>query len=165
MSGKGALERIKGRRSIRKYSEKQVPEEDVKKVIEAGIWAPSSNHCEPVEFIIVREKTKKEELSEISRWSSFLKQAPVNIAVIAKDSSCLVEDSSAAVMSMMIEAHSLGLGTCWIDCRNAQDFIKNALKIPKDFYVITVLPLGYPDENPSSKRKTADEKVSFEKYA
>ena len=162
---KDALALIKTRRSIRKYSEKQVPDEIVEKVIEAGIWAPSSNHSEPAEFIIIKNEKTKEALSKISSWSGFLKKAPVNIAVIAKNSGCLIEDSSAAIMNMMIEAHSLGLGTCWIDCQNSQKIIKKILEIPEDYTAITVLPLGYPDENPSSKRKAIKEKVHLEKYA
>ena len=158
------IDLIKSRRSIRKFQVKEVPDELLNKVLEAGLWAPSSNHSEPVEFIIVKNEKTKKELSNLSQWSGFLKKAPLNIAVIVKDSHCLIEDGSAAVMSMMLEAHSLGLGTCWIDCKDAQDFIKRTLEIPKEYKVITVLPLGYPSEYPSSKRKTVNQSVRFETH-
>ncbi|MEM0372906.1 MAG: nitroreductase family protein [archaeon] len=159
-----AIELIKSRRSVRKYKKQGVPDELVKKVLEAGLWAPSSNHSEPVEFIVVKDEKKRGELSKISAWSGFLKNAPVNIAVIAKDSECIVEDGSVAVMCMMLEAHSLGLGTCWVECSKAQEFVKKALGIPDEYAVITVLPLGWPDEKKTSERKPLGASVHEEKY-
>jgi nitroreductase len=159
-----AIGLIKSRRSIRKYKKKEVSDELINKVLEAGSWAPSSNHSEPVEFVVVKDDKKRADLSRISAWSDFLKNAPVNIAVIAKDSECIIEDGSVAVMCMMLEAHSLGLGTCWVECSEAQEHVKKTLCIPGEYAVITVLPLGWPDEKPSSKRKTPEKSKHTETF-
>lgn len=159
------LEVIKGRRSIRRYEDKDVPIELINKIIEAGIWAPSSNHCEPCEFIVIREKETREQLSEISPWSEFIADAPVSICVLSnKSSSCVIMDGSIAVMNMLLEIHSLGLGSCWVDTKYNEKMVRDVLKIPDNYEVITVIPVGYPAESPTSWRKSIKDCTYQERY-
>ena len=159
------LELIKERRSIRRFAERDVPDELIERIIEAGIWAPSSNHCEPCEFIIVRDKDLREELAKISPWSKFLADAPVVICIIAdRSSSCVIQDGSIAVMNMLLMIHALGLGSCWVDVQYNERLVRELLKIPDNYEIITVIPVGYPAESPSSMRKSLADSLHHERY-
>ncbi len=159
------LEIIKGRRSIRRYKDQDVPDELIDKIIEAGIWAPSSNHCEPCEFIVIRDKKKREQLSKISPWSKFIADAPVAICILSnKSSTCVIIDGSIAAMNMLLEIHALGLGSCWVDTKYNEKLVRDALNIPDNYEVITVIPVGYPAESPSSWRKSIKDCIHQEMY-
>lgn len=159
------LEIIKNRRSIRRYTEENVPDELIDKIIEAGIWAPSSKHCEPCEFIVIRDKEKREQLSKISPWSKFIADAPVAICILSnKSSSCVIMDGSAAVMNMLLEIHNLGLGSCWVNTKYNEKLVRDALNIPDKYEIITVIPVGYPAESPASQRKSIKDCTYKESY-
>jgi nitroreductase len=65
---------------------------------------------------------------------------------------------------MILEAYELGLGTCWVGAFN-EDEVKKVLKVPESVRVVAVIPLGYPDEDPSQRfRKDFDQIVCFEKF-
>jgi len=159
------LELIKGRRSIRRFEERDVSDELIARIIEAGIWAPSSDHCEPCEFIVVRDAGVRKELAKISPWSRFLADAPVAICIIAdRSSGCVVQDGSVAVMNMLLMIHALGLGSCWVDVQYNEELVRELLKIPENYEVITVIPVGYPAESPSSTRKSLANSLHSERY-
>jgi len=139
------------RRSIRKYSKKPVSETLVMKVLEAGRWAPSSDNSQPWEFIIIENQVTRNQLSKLSFWGQFLAQAPVAIAIVAdpRKSGTYIIDGACATQNMMLIAWELGLGTCWIADLNT-DEVKRILGIPKELYIITVTPLGFPEQIPAS---------------
>jgi len=156
---------IKERRSIRRFAEREVEGELIERIIEAGIWAPSSNHCEPCEFIVVRDKNRRKELAKISPWSGFLAEAPVAICIIAdRSSSCVIQDGSIAAMNMLLQIHALGLGSCWVDVQYNEELVRRILKIPDNYEVITVIPVGWPRESPSSTRKSLADCIHHERY-
>ena len=73
-------------------------------------------------------------------------------------------DLSIATAYMILEAHELGLGTCWLGSYD-EGKVKEVLDIPEDVRVVSILPLGYPDEAPEARmRKSLDEIVSYDKY-
>jgi len=137
------------RRSIRKYSTKQVSDDLIMQVLEAGRWAPSADNAQPWEFIVVKDLETRKRLSKLSFWGRFLAQAPVAIAIVTdpRKSSTHVIDGACATQNMMLAAWELGLGTCWIANLNTNE-TKRILGIPKELYVITVTPLGFPEEIP-----------------
>jgi len=159
---------IKGRRSVRHFSNKSVPNEDLNKVIEAGIWAPSADNYQPVEFVILKEEGLRCAVAELCPYGGFLAEAPVAVVVLVDQAQTdwPIHDGSAAVMNMLLMAHSLGLGSCWIG-EMERKRIKKMLEVPNNFEIITILPIGYmsPDSKSSSvSRKSLGECVSKGKY-
>ncbi|MBA7497032.1 5,6-dimethylbenzimidazole synthase [subsurface metagenome] len=142
------------RRSVRSFSTKQISDELIMQVLEAGRWAPSADNKQPWEFIVVKNPQIRKKLSNISFWGRFLAQAPVAIAVITNPmtSHTHIIDGTCATQNMMLTAFELGLGTCWIADLN-NDETKQILNVPKDLYVITVTPLGFPDAVPSKSKR------------
>lgn len=102
--------------------------------------------------------------------SSFLQNAPLVIMVCGrKDVWDLPYDCSAAIENILIMAHAVGLGTCWVespvmDVRD-EEKIKAMLQIPKGFKVLTAISVGYPDETPKPRpRLPRDELVYYEVF-
>ncbi|MEM7828206.1 MAG: nitroreductase family protein [Candidatus Aenigmatarchaeota archaeon] len=153
------LEIIKTRRSIRKFKE-QIPDEAlIKKCIEAACYAPSSKNSQPWSFVIVRDKEKINELSKTQPYAEFLQNAPVAIVALADESKSpnhWIEDCSCAIMLLMLEAHSLGLGTCWCavylpNTQSREEYVRKVLDIPPSIRVVAIVGIGYPEEEPASK--------------
>ncbi len=157
---------IIGRRSVRSFSTKPISDELIMQVLEAGRWAPSADNKQPWEFIVVINPQIRKALSNLSFWGRFLAQAPVAIAVITnpQTSHTHIIGGTCATQNMMLAAWELGLGTCWIADLN-NDETKQILNIPKDLYVITITPLGFPDDVPSkSKRMELRDLIHRDRY-
>jgi len=150
------LTAIKERRSIRRYEPKPVSRDQLEQVLEAGRWAPSASNRQPWKFIVVTDETVKKRLAQVATYGSFLAQAPAAIAVVIdpQGSTHPVEDGAAATQNMLLAAHALGLGACWIGSYGSayEDRAKEILRVPHDRRLLSIIALGYPAESPRSSR-------------
>ncbi len=153
------LEAIRSRRSVRKFKALLPSEELVKKVLEAGIWAPSGMNNQPWAFVLVKDKTVREELSKLTLYSDIILSAPLCIAVFldhrksydyVKD----VQSTGACIQNMLLAAHDLGLGAVWLgEILKNKEAVRKLLKVPQDCELMAVVALGYPDEAPPSGKR------------
>jgi nitroreductase len=155
----GLSEVIKGRRSIRTFKNQDVPEETVEKLINAARWAPSAGNIQPWEFVIVRKPAVKKKLAQAALNEAFVEDAPVVIVVCADEKRSLmgygfrgktlycIQDTAAATQNILLTAHSLGLGTCWIGAFN-EDEAKEAVNAPEGIRPVAIIPVGYANEAP-----------------
>ncbi len=166
------------RRSIRKYENKKVEQEKVDKIIQAALLSPSGHAKYPWQFIVVDDNNLLSRLSfSKMQGSAFLSNAPLGIVVAADQnlSDTWVEDASIASILMMLTAHWLGLGSCWIQIRKrmysevktAEEYIREILKIPENVNVLSIIALGYPNEEkmPKSENKLLYERVFYNSFA
>ena len=163
---------IKMRRSIRHYKDKPVEREKLKKVLEAGRLAPSAGNMQEWKFIVVSDKNTREKLA-MAAHSRFVEEAPLVIVACATITDCVLEsgqlaypmDVAIAVDHMTLKAVEEGLGTCWVGDFDERK-VKEALNIPDDVRVVTLLTLGYPKYVPGPrKRKKLEEIVAYEKWS
>jgi nitroreductase len=164
-----ALEAIRTRRSIRKYKKTPVTDEMVDKILEAGRWAPSSKNAQPWKFIVLRDSEVRRKLSELLPYGKFLAETPLGIAVIVDPSvsSRPVEDGAAVTENMLLAAHALGLGACWIGSYGIanEGKVKDVLGVPQEQRLLSVIALGYADESPQARsRKSLDEIAFNDRY-
>jgi nitroreductase len=173
MDSNQVLETIKERRSIFKYKDEDVSEEDVNTILEAGRWAPSFANLQPWNFIVVRDPQIKKRLYEIARritlFREGIEEAPVVIAVAVDqeaDPNHFVEAGAVASQNMALAAHSLGLASYWIgtydvdyEKNSAEKDVIEALDLGDDARVISLLPVGKPDQTRTSERKELEEIV------
>jgi nitroreductase len=171
------FEQIRTRRSIRKFTNQPVETEKIDYLMEAALRAPSSRDFKPWRFIVVDQPVLLEKLAGAKpHGASFLKGAPLGI-VVCGDSSASdvwVEDTAIAATFIHLAAHSLGLGSCWIQIRKrdhspeitADDFVKDLLNIPQTFMVASIIAIGYPDETKQGhpKQSLAYDKVFFNQF-
>jgi nitroreductase len=162
------LEAIWERRSIRNYEPRAVPEEKVTQILEAGRWAPSASNSQPWKFIVVRDEVVRNELARVATYGRFIAQAPVAIAVVIdpRASNHPVEDGAAATQNMLLAAHALGLGTCWIGSYDSsyEESAKEVLGIARDKRLLALISLGYPAESPGKSRVQLSELVCYDRY-
>ena len=128
------LDVILGRRSIRRYENKEIPKDVLDKIIEAGRQSPSAANRQPYRFVIVTDSEIKKELSK-ELFSRFLKNSPLIIVGCANTKALLTGkwatvDTTIALENMVLAAWSLGIGSCWIGSFKEQK-IKELLKIPE----------------------------------
>ena len=163
-----ALQAIRERRSIRSYHSKAVPEDKLTQILEAGRWAPSADNSQPWKFIVVKDDEVKNQLARAATYGRFLAQTPVAIAVVIdpRASNHPVEDGAAATQNMLLAAHALGLGTCWIGSYGSDYEVtaKEILGIPRDSRLLSLISLGYPAESPRKGRVELSELVCYDRY-
>lgn len=118
------------------------------------------------------EEKKKQVFEKLAsgKVSAFLAEAPVDIVVCAyKDVWDPREDCSAAIQNMLLMAKSLGLGSCWViapvtDVRDELK-VKKLLGVPEEYKLVSVVALGYPNEDPKPRpRKSLEEVVFLERF-
>ena len=162
---------IRGRRSIRAYSDKPVEQKKLEAVLEAARLAPSARNRQKWQFIIVTDPAVKDAMAEACFNQPSVQQAPVFIAVVDEEPEMMTcqqpvdaVDASIAFSFLILKAYEEGLGTCWLGYFD-QDKIKAALGIPENMSVVAATPLGYPAESPDARgRKPLNEIVRYNKY-
>ena len=155
-----AIEVLKTRRSIRLYEEKPVPREMLEQIIDTARLAPSANNIQPWEFVVVTEQGMRKQIADLADYGKFIGQAGTCVAVFAKDVKHYIEDGSAATENILVAAHALGLGTCWVaGYKKAYGApIAEILGVPAGFCLVALISLGYPAEEvePHGKRDLAE---------
>ncbi len=163
---------IRTRRSVRSYKPVPVPEESLKKILEAARLAPSAKNIQPWKFVVVRDPGRKKQLADAAQGQKFVGEAPVVIAAVALDPERVLKcgvpsyavDLAIAVDHITLAAVEEGLGTCWVGAFS-QDDVRRILKIPEQYKVVALLPLGFPADRPTEKsRKDLDEIVCYETF-
>ncbi len=163
---------ISQRYSVRAYKTKDVEEDKLKKILEAGRLSPSANNFQDWKFIIVKNKETRKKLAKAAFGQSFIGEAPVVIVACGTEPKAMLAcgqpahtvDVSIAFAYMILQAFELGLGTCWIGAFSEEQ-AKKVLSVPDNVRVVAMTPLGYPDEPPSQKsRRPLDQIICYEKY-
>jgi nitroreductase len=173
MSPAAVLALLKGRRSIRRYRPDPVPDEMIEQLLEAGRWAPSASNRQPWQFVVVRDEAILKQVAQEAaiyflRWAH-VEEAPLLI-VLCGDArnriyrQFLHEDVGLAGSQIMLQAHALGLGTCWIGGLDRKA-IADVLKVPEHIEIVGLLTVGFPDEEPEPPaRKPLGAIVHYDVY-
>lgn len=178
------IEAIKHRKSVRKFLEKPVEDEKLNEILEAARLAPSGNNKQPWYFIVIKDQSVKKEVAFATNNQSWIASAPVVIVAVADmcarsqdyaglfvdeetssfDVKRIVRDTTIAVTHILLEVDNQGLGACWCGAFT-QETIRPVLNIPDDKFVLAVIPVGYPAEEPKAKpRKTLEEIIRYERW-
>ena len=157
-------EAIKNRRSIRIYKNKDLPQGTIEKLVEAAICAPSAGNGQPWEFVVVSSLYLKQTLSLAAYGQKDIEQASAVIVVCADEKRAAdnygvrgkalycIQDTAAAIQNILLTAHSLGLGSCWIGAFKEEEVIR-IIKAPKEMRPVALIPIGYPNEAPPARRR------------
>ena len=164
------FEVIKKRRSIRSYKPDPIPNEHLKKILEAARLAPSGKNRQPWRFIVVRDAERKRRLAKASMNQMFIAEANVVIVALSdptvyssagtKRRIPYLQDPMIAVEHMVLAATAFGYGTCWIGAFN-EDEVKRIVNAPEELAVIALLPIGVPNENPPPRPRKPFEELFF----
>jgi len=160
---------IRNRCSIRSFQSKQVEEEKLNKILEAGNLAPSAKNLQPLKIIVIESEKYLEKIREASpctynAQTVLLVCASKEEAFNKGDFSTYEMDASIATTHMMLEATNLGVDSVWVELFDA-DKIKESFPLEEGYSPICLLPLGYRTEDAEIspnhyKRKRLEEIVS-----
>ena len=169
-------ENIRNRRSIRKYSDKEIPDEYVDKLLRAAMQAAGSRMgAEPWEFIVVKDKETIGKLSELDSNTKPLKTATLAIVSIANMERVHYErvwqqDMAAASENLLLEAANLGLGAVWLGIAPVEERMNKIREIfnlkGESLRPFNIISLGYPAEGLENKfvDKYDETRVHYETY-
>jgi len=162
------IDLLRSRRSIRKYTGKDIDTKSLEVLIEALLRSPSSRNIKPCEFVFVDDRDLLKKLALVRGHNSqYLEHAALGIVVCADEqkSDVWIEDSSIASILVQMTALSLGLGSCWIQIRNrmygdksAEAYVQGLLELPEHHKVLSIISIGYPDEN---KKPVAKSELNY----
>ena len=168
------IDLIKSRTSVKKYLDKPVPQELLDKILEAGTFAPTGRNYQSPIIIAITNKEIRDKLSKLNAEIMGVKNidpfynAPVVLVVLAnKEFPTHVYDGSLVMQNLMLAAHSLGLGSCWIH-RAKEEFEKplgkeilSMLNIQGEYEGIGHCILGYPDGEISTPKPRKENYIYY----
>jgi nitroreductase len=150
------IETIRTRRSIRKFTDEQISDEQINQLKETALRSPSSRNRNPWKFWFVESPARLSELAKAKTSGSELIGGAKLAVVVGGDESisdCWVEDCSIAAIFLQLAAQTLGLGSCWVQIRNrnsqdcpSEDFVRNLLDIEKNIRICSIIAVGHPAE-------------------
>ena len=164
------FEALLKRRSIRKFSDEAVSEEDILKLLHAGMSGPSACNKTPWEFYVVTNPEALEKLRNAARFSKIT--APLAIVVCGNLSRTLplqlssfwIQDCSAATENILLAATDLGLGAVWCGVhpmKTAEKNVREALSLPEKIVPLNIIHIGHPLEDPEPRDQFNEKRVHF----
>lgn len=163
------MELIKKRYSVRAYKSTPVEEEKLKKVLEAAILAPTAANRQPFRLIVIKTEGRQSELKRIYPRDWFV-EAPLVVCACANKTESWIRrdgksyadvDTTIAFDHLILAAHDLGLGTCWIAAFDPEA-AREVLRLPAELEPLVFTPLGYPADQWRPKgRRPASELIQF----
>lgn len=149
------IESIKTRRSVRKWTNQPVSEDDVLDIIAAGMNAPSAGNEQAWQIIVLTDDKIKAEYASFNQNAAYVKNSPVAILVCGdltaqKYNGFYVHDCCAATENMLLAIHSKGMGGVWCNVfPDAITGIKKLMNLPDNIVPFSIVPFGYPDRTPN----------------
>lgn len=148
------LNLIRKRRTIRRYTEEEVSQEQVELLLELAMCAPNRLNRQPWRFVVIRDKELQRQLAELLNLHPYLRTASVVIAVCAlpEASTTWMMDISAATENLLLGATAIGLGAAWVGAPGsmmwdlAEETLHDALHIPLNLRIPALVTLGHPAE-------------------
>jgi nitroreductase len=129
--------------AVRGYQNKPIPEEVVRRIVEAGRLTGSGMNRQPWHFVVVRERETLRRLGALASSGSYVAQAPLAVVVATDKTRFAVSDASRAIQSMLLAAWADGVGSNWVGFGGLEK-VKDLLDIPAGLEVLAILPFGYP---------------------
>ena len=168
---------IKNRRSMRKFTDEELTQDEVVALLKAALMSPSSKRTNCWQFVVVDDKEILQKLSLCKEMaSSFLADAALGIVVLADPlaSDVWIEDAAIASLMVQLQAEDLGLGSCWIQVRerftadgvSSGDYVHEVLDIPLQLQVLSIIAVGHKGmlRKPFNEEYLQWEKVHINKY-
>jgi nitroreductase len=162
------------RRSIRVYAPGEVEEAVVQKLLSAAMAAPSASAKNPWHFVVIRNRQTLSRMSEALPYGQMLAKAALGIVVCGdleaahdRQLSYLLQDCSAAIENLLLSAHILGLGACWLGVHPRVERIKSIreiLSLPDSIIPVAGVSLGYPGESKEPRATYNPNCVHFETW-
>ena len=168
------MKEIFERRSIRKYTAEPVSPEQEEKLLRAAMQAPSAGNEQPWEFIVVRDPETLKKMTEGHPYSTPLLGAPLGILICGDVNkqrfnpyAYWVQDCSAAIQNLLLEAQHLGLGAVWMGLhpiKEREDVLIELFGLPEGVIPLGMIAVGHPAQTVEPVDRYLPERVHREKW-
>jgi len=160
------------RRSIRKFTEKPITKEIIKKIIAAGMQAPTACDNRGYEFIVIDDGEVLQKLGSVSPWSSPITRCNIGIVVLGREKEGVADefwqqDLGAVTQNILLEAKHFGIGSVWMGIApitQTMEKVRQLLNIPPEVRPFSLIALGYPLQEKEAEDRYLEEKVHYNKY-
>lgn len=152
-------------RSIRSFKPEEIPEDVLRRILEAGRRTPTAHNIQPWHFIVVSDPEIKKELAITGK---FIENAALTIVGCGdpEESARWYElEGAIALQSMVLAAWTQGIGSCWVDVGSNEERVKDILEIPDRLKVVALVAFGYPDKmSKPTWKKPLKEIIHYNKF-
>ena len=160
------------RRSIRNYTDQRISKAEMDNILKAAMYAPSAMNLQAWHFIVIDNKDVLIETIKSIPYAEMLRQSAAAIIVcgdssVEKNASWLLQNCSAAIQNILLSAHGLGIGSCWIAIHGMDDVYKNItaqFNLPECIVPVSLISLGYPDEVVKTDERFNQDKIHINKW-
>jgi nitroreductase len=167
-----AIKTIFTRRSIRKYTNKPIPKEIIKELLDAAMHAPTARNIQPWHFVVIDERALLDRLAIVHPYAKMLKEATLAILVcgdkhLQEMDGYIIQDCSAATQNILLAAHANGLGAVWLGMYPREQRMKDIatlLNIPEHIMPVSLISVGYPDETRQKPDRYREDRIHFNKF-
>ncbi|HKW59488.1 MAG TPA: nitroreductase family protein [Candidatus Dormibacteraeota bacterium] len=151
--------------AVREYQEREISDEVLHRIVEAGRLTASARNAQPWHFVVVRDRERLRKLGSLVRTGGYTANAAAAIIVACERNSYAMSDASRAIQSMILTAWADGVGSNWTGFGGIEA-VRQEFGVPDTYDVLAVMPLGYPKRKVigKKKRKQFSEVVSAEGY-
>lgn len=153
MNTMNTMDTIFTRRSIRKYTDKDLNKEQIQALLKAGFQAPTASNLMPTHFVVIEDPKILEQISDANEYAHMVKNAKCAIVVCGDTKSqevvgYLIADCSAATQNILLLAHSMGLGAVWCGLYPDEDYsipLGKIINLPDHVLPVSIVAIGYPN--------------------
>jgi len=168
-----SMKEIFNRRSVRTYTDQSISQEDILALLKAAMQAPSAGNQQPWDFIVIQEKQNLLQLKMILPYGKCLEQSPLAIVVCGNKNyqkfeyDFWVQDCSAAIQNLLLEAVYLDLGAVWLGCYPIEERVtkvQELLSLPSSVIPLGIISIGHPDTSPEPINRFKEERIHYENW-
>lgn len=165
-------EAIMTRRSVRDFRSDPVGDEEIEKLLRAGMQAPSSKNERPWHFVVIDDPEVLHQIPEFHRNAQMLKYAPLAILIcsdrkLESKRATWIQDCAAATENILLAAHGLGLGGVWLGVFPDADRVhgmQDLLGLPSDVRPVSMVAIGYPALKPEPVSRFDRKRVHLNRW-
>jgi len=166
------MEALRTRRSIRKFTNKPVPDELIRDILDAAMMAPSAGNAQPWQFVVVNDRALLDTIADIHPYVKMVLQAQVGILIcgdlsLEKFPGYWVQDCGAAMENMLLAIHGHGLGAVWTGVHTMEDRVagfRKLFNIPDNVMPFGFVPIGWPDQEVKSESRFKEDRLHYNSY-
>lgn len=168
---------IMTRTSIRSYTDQQVDDSTINRILRAGMAAPTAANQQPWHFVVVTDQNLKDSITSAFEYTKMVAHCSFAVVVCGDmdnlfqgdvpDGGFWVEDCSAASENMLLAAHALGVGGVWCGIyplKDREERLRGILNLPSNLTPLNVMAFGYPSGNMTPKDKWTPAKIHYNAY-
>ncbi len=161
-----AIQNLKTRKSVRAYTRQPVPREIIEDLVDCGRLAPTALNIQPWEFIAVTHPEMRGRIAQATDHGRFIAEAPLCVLILCRETKYYLEDGSAATENILLAARAHGLGACWVagDKKPYAGEILKLIGAPSGYRLISLVPVGYPAEQPEREKRPLSEVLHWERF-